>query len=68
MNKGFSVNRRMENQVVLVTGSSRGIGRGIANDLAKEGAKIAVNYVHQEDKAREIVEEIEEGRHNQKAA
>ncbi len=59
MNKGFSVNRRMESQVVLVTGSSRGIGRGIANDLAKEGAKIAVNYVHQEDKAREIVEEIE---------
>jgi len=44
----------------LVTGSSRGIGRGIALALAKQGADVVVNYVSSEDKAQAVVREIQE--------
>ncbi len=43
----------------LVTGSSRGIGRGIAFCLAKQGADVAVNYYSSADEAWKVVEEIE---------
>jgi len=35
---------RLAGQVALVTGSSRGIGRGIALEMAREGADVVVNY------------------------
>ncbi len=41
-----------------MTGSSRGIGRGVALNLAGEGARVVVNYVNRKDKAEEVVEEI----------
>src|SRR5690625_499970 len=44
----------------LVTGSSRGNGRGIALDLGKEGYHIIVNYSGSEDKANAVVGEIKE--------
>ena len=53
------MNSRMKDRVVIVTGSSRGIGRGVALNLAREGAKIVVNYVSRKEKADEVVEEIE---------
>lgn len=38
------MSRRFEDQTVLVTGASRGIGRQIAIDFAAEGARVAVHY------------------------
>lgn len=42
----------------LVTGGSRGIGRGIALCLAKQGADVAVNYHSKKEEADVVVEEI----------
>lgn len=49
---------RLENKVAVITGASRGIGKAIAIEMAKEGAKVVVNYVNNYDKAQEVVEEI----------
>lgn len=48
----------IKNQVVLVTGSSRGLGAAIAKAFGREGAKVVVNYVRNKDKAEQVVEEI----------
>jgi len=50
----------LDGQVALVTGGSRGIGRGIAEELAKCGATIAVNYNSNEAAANEVVSTIEQ--------
>src|SRR3546814_3551480 len=46
-------------RVALVTGASRGIGRGIAIGLAEAGADVAVNYTRGEEAAAETVAAIE---------
>ena len=43
---------RLDGKRALITGSSRGIGRGIALKLAREGATIAVHYLANEDAAK----------------
>ncbi|UDM72209.1 3-oxoacyl-[acyl-carrier-protein] reductase [Vagococcus fluvialis] len=47
----------LKNKTVVITGSSRGIGRGLAIQFAKEGANIALNA--RKEIAPELIEEIE---------
>jgi 3-oxoacyl-[acyl-carrier protein] reductase len=49
----------LQGRVALVTGGSRGIGRGIALALAEDGADVAVNYRRDDAAAKETVSAIE---------
>ena len=51
--------RRLANQIALVTGASSGIGVAVAIGLAAHGAKVVVNYVHDEAGANATVAAIE---------
>ena len=48
----------LSGRMALVTGGSRGIGRGIAIALAKAGADVAINYRSDGDAAAEVVDDI----------
>ncbi len=49
---------KLEGQVAVVTGASKGIGASIAKHLAAEGASIIVNYASSKDGAERVVAEI----------
>lgn len=51
---------KLEGKAALVTGASRGIGREIALELARQGADVAVNYSGSEERANQVVAEIKE--------
>ena len=49
----------LEGKVAIVTGSSRGIGRAIAERLSRDGASVVVNYSESAEKAREVVAAVQ---------
>ena len=51
---------RLQNNVALITGSSKGIGRGIAERFAREGADVVINYNSDPNGAQEAVREAEQ--------
>jgi 3-oxoacyl-[acyl-carrier protein] reductase len=50
----------LEGKVVLITGATRGIGKGIALKFAKQGADIAFTYVSSPEKAKEVESQLKE--------
>jgi 3-oxoacyl-[acyl-carrier protein] reductase len=47
---------RLAGKVAVVTGGSRGLGRGIAEGFGAEGARVVVNYLQDEKAAREVAD------------
>ncbi len=52
--------RLLEGKTVLITGASRGIGRGIAIRMAQEGANIAFTFLSSPDKAKVLEQELKQ--------
>ena len=49
---------RLDDEVAIVTGGSKGIGAAIAEQLAEEGALVVVNYASSDSAAEKVVARI----------
>ena len=58
------MNIDFKNKVILVTGSTSGMGRQIAKQLLENNAKVIINYGHNEHMAKETMEELSEWKDN----
>ena len=56
----MTTNRPLTGKVALVTGGSRGIGRGIVLTLAERGATVVINYREDHDAAQATLRQVEE--------
>ena len=54
-------NGKLNGKVAVVTGASKGIGAGIAKELAAKGAAVVVNYASSKSDADKVVDEIAKG-------
>ncbi len=52
--------KKLEGQVALITGGSRGLGRGMTFAFAEAGMKVAFNYLQATEAAQEVVKGVEE--------
>ncbi|MFC5404200.1 SDR family NAD(P)-dependent oxidoreductase [Cohnella soli] len=50
--------KKLEGKAAIVTGSGRGIGKGIALELARQGAHVAINYLNSKSEAEAVANEI----------
>ena len=50
---------KLKDKIALITGGSQGIGRGIAERFAREGADVVINYLRVRDDALEVLREVE---------
>jgi glucose 1-dehydrogenase len=50
---------QLNGRIAIVTGSDSGIGQGIAEELAREGADVAITYLHDEAGAAETRRKVE---------
>ena len=48
----------LQGKTAIITGASRGIGKGIAIEFAKQGANIAFTYLSSDQKAKELEQEL----------
>jgi 3-oxoacyl-[acyl-carrier protein] reductase len=51
---------KLKDKVAIVTGGSRDIGREVSRKLAREGARVAINYFHEPDMAKETLELVQQ--------
>jgi glucose 1-dehydrogenase len=58
MSANATTPKRLAGRTAIITGSSRGIGRGIASRFAREGANVVINYVGAVGAAKEALAEV----------